>query len=117
MQQHAGESRGEGAGWPVYHTLGYQNRIHEIEYDERMNGKGKTAADIEAVVGRRRNNARGGEREVLVKWRGFGSEYNSWVSRHEIATAAPEMVAASEILMIDRSGARADEMDGRLTLE
>jgi hypothetical protein len=54
---------------------------------------------------------------VLVKWRGFGSEHNSWVSRQEIATAPPEMVAASEIWMIDRSGVRADEMDGLLTHE
>eukprot|EP01049_Picozoa_sp_SAG25_P015003 SAG25_NODE_2877_length_1339_cov_2.026613_1_plen_54_part_10 len=37
-------------------------------------------------------------REVLVRWRGFGPQHNSWEPRHVIAKAAPEMMAAADRL-------------------
>jgi len=50
--------------------------------------------EVEAVLAQR--SGRGGgraDRELLVRWKGYGAEHDQWQPRRELTRTAPEAVA------------------------
>jgi ribosomal protein L21E len=70
---------------PIYEIKSWNNDRVEGTFYERELQKVIAAEDdvynIESIIKKRK---RGGKTEVLVKWQGWGKEYNTWIDEDEM---------------------------------
>jgi hypothetical protein len=66
---------------------------HPPAVDVDTNGVASYA--VEAILAQRR---KGAQREMLVRWEGYGAEHDQWQPRSELVRTAPELVAQYDAL-------------------
>ena len=75
----------EKQGFPIYDIKSWNNKLIEGTFYEseiqRVVVDENELYNIEQVI---KSRKRGGKTEVLVKWQGWGKEYNSWVDKNEV---------------------------------
>jgi hypothetical protein len=69
-------------------------RMHQPPAVE-VDTNGVASYAVEAVMAQRR---RGSQRELLVRWVGYGAEHDEWRPRSELVRSAPELVAQYDAL-------------------
>jgi hypothetical protein len=73
---------------------GRPQRLHQppaVESDTN----GVASFEVEAVMAQRR---KGSQRELLVRWKGYGAEDDEWRPRSELVRSAPDIVARYDAL-------------------
>ena len=73
---------------------GRPQRLHQppaVEADTN----GVASYEVEAVMAQRR---KGSQRELLVRWKGYGAEDDEWRPRSELVRSAPDIVARYDAL-------------------
>ena len=56
---------------------------------------GVASYEVECAMAQR---LRGGQRELLVRWSGYGAEHDEWLPRRELARSAPDVLAEFDAL-------------------